>query len=98
MAGASEIKASQASHQSCIFWLAYIGNIKISLTRFVNFLVHLKVAKTKIACISTLANGARDTRSTTTTLVREGFKKRRKKISGIFHKAPDPPPPLVEKK
>ena len=47
MAGASEIKASQASHQSCIFWLAYIGNMKISLTRFVNFLVDLKVAKSK---------------------------------------------------
>ena len=47
MAGASEIKASQASLQNFIFWLAYIGNRKISLTRFVNFLLDLKVAKAK---------------------------------------------------
>lgn len=47
MAGSSEIKANQASQQSMSFWLAYLGDIEISLTRFKTFLEDLKVAKTK---------------------------------------------------
>ena len=31
------------------------------------------------------------------TLLREGFKNKKKEISGIFHSGPDPPPALVEK-
>ena len=71
MARSREIKTNQVSQQSRSYWLAYIGNVNVSLIGIKNFLVDLKVSKTMMACISTLfkANGARDNHSITTTLV-----------------------------